>query len=380
MIKFYGLSDNQIAPLLILIIVFSVLAIVSSTIIIMFYWLKNSPISVLYKMMAASDVVTGVNSVFFVILCFTMLKNCNTWYYHYLFETFNPVRLPPDYNKTGCHRNDKFLLPIVLYLTVVTVRLSLMVNVLMSIARMINIIFPFYNIRRNAMIVCILVWIGFRTVLSTAGILSPFEFVETYDQRWNTHTMRHSYIQRDIFFRILLGMILPFSDPSPLQYEHVLILTLSFGLPLLLLLTSTIMQLIILNTKKLRSSANQQHVRMTVTIIILTIVALACGLPYTIYMALRWTESGNYTIDQTLSFFLGFMFPVLNSALKPLILIVRSQQIKDFIKDRFLCTDGAILNNVITLRQICRGKCSLFGQKIDLFPGSQFSHHYVTAH
>ena len=334
MIKFFGLTESEVVLFLSSIVIISISAIVLSGIVFSFYWTKDSLVSTLYKIMSIADVATGVNGIFFSILCFTKLRNCDTTYYHGMFRIFtvptnaSPEQLPPYYNKTGCHRDDRFVLPITYYTTVIVFRTTLIVNILLTITRTINIIFPFRRIQLSVVYVCSYVWVLLWSILAITSVLTPMEFGESYI---NGRFPVFFYTQRDTLLRLLLSHVLPLRDPSPQRWEHVLLLVLSYALPLLLMVICTVIQAVILNTKYMASSKLPQQKQMTITILILTTVALFCGLPYTLYAATRWESSLNFSTNLTISFFLGFFFPLLNSFLNPLILIVRGKQIRGYL-------------------------------------------------
>ena len=112
-------------------------------------------------------------------------------------------------------------------------------------------------------------------------------------------------------------------------------LMISFIVPIAVMLISTVVQLTFLFFTRLGGSSGSDHFQMTVTIILITVITAVCAMPSSLYIAASWAKhdiGGSYAIDNTQAFVYGFGLPVLNSALNPVVLIIRSSSLRDHVK------------------------------------------------
>ena len=115
MIKLYGVTNTEAILLFTALCIAGIAAMLSSGVTLSFYWRKNKIVPFLYRIMAVTDILTGLNSVYFVILCVSYLSGCDTGYYS-VRTLASHYRTEEDwisYNNTaaGCHRNDTFPIP-----------------------------------------------------------------------------------------------------------------------------------------------------------------------------------------------------------------------------------------------------------------------------
>ena len=327
MLKFYGLSDAITLILLIALVILGILAIAGSAITFSFYYPKSEIVPKLYKILALVDSLTGLNAIYFVILCFTYLTNCNTAFYNLMHSTSSIKNKSSEEwafyldNATGCQREDQFLIPVSFVVTAVVTRLPLFVGVVLSVVCSINIALPFYRVSSKWIIVSISTWF-----FIWAGLAIWSTQVATY--------FEYEYYLKDSFFRLLTSYPLPLEHDYISFWQYLLMTMVGYTFPLVVMLISTILQIWILYNNKIGRSTREQDAvqfQITISIIAITCLALACGLPSTIYIAISWLKEAGYAIDNSQAFLYGFGLPVLNSALNPILLIIRSAKLREHV-------------------------------------------------
>ena len=346
MIEFYGVTYGETALLLVAFCLAGVTAIFGSSITLSFYWGKKKIVPVLYRIMAITDMLTGLNAIYFVILCLTYLKDCETSYY-----TARKVRCEKRTEKiwiafnngaAGCHRDSTFLIPSSFVITAVVTRLPLFIGVVLSVVRTINIRSPFFQVHKPAVAISIACWGLLWSVLAITSTQSNMEFTDHNDDgRTKTacvNPISNETVQlfiKDNFWRLLVN------NPAPVRFGrlqtwfYMIVLMVSFLIPIVIMVISTVAQLFFLYRDKIGGNTAQMT-QMTVTIIQITALAVVCALPSFFYIADGWwwnvpCSGSDDETDNTQAFVYGFGLPVLNSALNPVLLINRSSALREHL-------------------------------------------------
>ena len=323
MIKFYNMTTLETQLLLAALCISGILAILGSMYTFSFYFDKTSIVALLYKCMAVFDILSGVNAIFFVFLCLTYLKECDARFYTSK-EKGSDLRTEEDWaavNNTavGCHREDA-LVTAEFIITAVLTRVPMFVGVLLSVVRSINIGDPFYQPCKTALLASIALWIISWTVLAISASQVPILFI--YDD---------FYLMKDSFYRLLVNNVTPVNISSIQCWEYMFIMMLSFLVPIVVMLASTITQIGILYKSRL-GGVTSDHIQITITIVIITSIAMVCAMPSSMYVAASWAKIGaissGYVLDASQAFLYGFGLPALNSAVNPVVLIFRSSALR----------------------------------------------------
>ena len=332
MIKFYGLSDTGTTILLTALCLAGIAAILGSIITLTFYWGKHKIVPFLYRILALTDILTGLNAIYFVILCVTYLQDCDSGYYTAR-RIFSENRSPSDWvsfngSAAGCHRNDTFLIPVSFVVSAVVTRLPLLIGVVLSVVRSVNIASPFILVKKPIVTLIIVIWGLLWAGLAIVSSLTPMNFDEN---SWTP------LLIKDNFYRLLVNNAAPIRDAYLQVWEYMLMLIISFMVPIFIMFISTAVQIGILFSSRISGSGSSDHIQMTITIILITLLSTACAIPSTYYIAASWSKNrdGSYAINNTLAFMYGFGLPVLNSALNPVLLVVRSAALREHVRSIF---------------------------------------------
>ena len=257
---------------------------------------------VLYIILAMCDFVSGFIALLHAGLMFNMLSG----------------RWDDDGDKL-------WLISISYTFTTVTSRTSILYNVILAVARTINIIHPFYIIKKTWVVISAVIYPFLWVCISVADIIImlrvggwvfvylefnvpiPGECVMTGDCNATQNTV--------VF--VLLGI--PFIIPVILM-----------GICAIIQIYTLLKQPTVTNTGKASKQRN-----MTVTIALMTITCILCNIVYIIlwvlvyytdlFLALpnRWSIIIPYIASTTL--------PFINSSINPLILIIRGSEIREYV-------------------------------------------------
>ena len=362
MIKFYGVSDTGTTILLIALCLAGIAAILGSIITLTFYWGKNKIVPFLYRILALTDILTGLNAIYFVILCVTYLQDCDSGFYT-VRRMDSENRSESDWvsfngSAAGCHRNDTFLIPVSFVVSAVVTRLPLLIGVVLSVVRSVNIASPFILVKKSIVTLIIVTWGLLWAGLAIVSSLTPMNFDENswtppliedkfFDENsWTPPLIEDNFYDenswtplliKDNFYRLLVNNAAPIGDAYLQVWEYMLMLIVSFMVPIFIMLISTAVQIGILFSSRISGSGSSDHIQMTITIILITLLSTACAIPSTYYIAASWSKNrdGNYAINNTLAFMYGFGLPVLNSALNPVLLVVRSAALREHVRSIF---------------------------------------------
>lgn len=350
MIEFYGVFYGETVLLLVAFCLAGVTAIFGSSITLSFYWGKKKIVPVLYRVMAITDILTGLNAIYFVILCLTYLKDCETSYYSArripCEKRTEKIWIAYNSNAANCHRNSTFLIPTSFVITSVVTRLPLFIGVVLSVVRTINIRSPFFQIHKPAVAISIICWGLLWSVLAITSTQTNLQFLDYIDDRPSSVCINpdsapndnsdSALFIKDNFWRLLVNNPAPVIFARLQTWFYMCVQMVSFLIPIVIMVISTVAQLFFLYRDKIGGNTAQMT-QMTVTIIQITALAVVCALPSFFYIADGWwwnvpCESSDDKSDVTQAFFYGFGLPVLNSALNPVLLINRSSALRDHLE------------------------------------------------
>ena len=294
--------------------------IMANIFVIGFYQQKcRETVPMMYIMIATCDSVTGLTS-----LC------------HAGIFTAQKYQIAGLLKGKGWPNADLFLICLYIVLQTST-RTSLFYNSVLSVVRTINIVRPFYQLNKNILILCLICYPILWIVLLVIDVCLIDEF---YDGSLGVLNVvfillpGHGFLYamnlpggRDLFLRVLEYLVTTIFTAIP------------FALPALTSLVCAVLQIYSLLKPSTISPTTSKERRMTVTIIMLTVVCLVCNVPYTVmwfYIYAEFGESG-YVTGISISAFiciaysLGTLLPFINAILSPMILVLRGAALRGFV-------------------------------------------------
>ena len=199
-----------------------------------------------------------------------------------------------------------------------TSRTSIYYNVILAVARTINIIQPFYLIRKKWVILFAVFYPLLWTCISLVDLITMLSI--------GAGTV---YV---IFYHPLAGMCMIHSGCYMLTL--ILLLGIPFAIPVIIMMICGAIQcysLINQHTVIINAGNVSREIKRTVTILLITVVCIICNMAYLVFWCLTWYtfDVGNtrfivlYTLSTTL--------PFINSSINPLILITRGNAIKQYV-------------------------------------------------
>ena len=273
--------------------------IISNGFIIGFYQNKwNEVVPLTYNMIAVCDSVTGVLTV-----CHACLFTCSSFHFEIA----------------------RYIFPVVYTVLQTMTRTSLFYNTMLAVVRTINITRPFYRINKCIMVCCAILYpvflVLFFMIDAVIACTSPIYTAYYLD-----------YFLNDIFPGIeIVTKIMP----SVIQDRGKALII--FGIPLILpaiisLICAVVQIYSILKPSVISPPSNRER-RMTMTIIMLTLVCLICNIPYTLFISYRLYISSNVNIDGQgiFCYLLHTLLPFIQAFLNPTILLQRGAALRTFV-------------------------------------------------
>ena len=200
-------------------------------------------------------------------------------------------------------------------ISAISYRTSVFYNVVLGVSRTINILNPFYRIKKNVVfVICLLYPISWILIVAQ-------------DVYYNTT------LGTDWIFTILIIPI-PGSHlwTNSSDFFLEMCLVIPFIIPAVIVIVTCIIQIVSLYSTSLQGKDNQRHI--TITILMLSVLFVVFNSAYSVYICfLIVTQDGsefeNYFLYTQI---FGTMMPITNAAFNPVIIIFRSKAIReDFV-------------------------------------------------
>ena len=239
-------------------------------------------------------------------------------------------------------------------------RTSLFYNTVLTVVRTLNIRQPFYQLKKKIMIVFII----FYPVLWFVLLIVDLYLSITSANRLG---FVYNYVIDNVFAAFPgAGFIIAFPQIVDLNHDLlkyygaivvILFMVVPLVLPAITALVCAVLQIHSLLKPSVISPATSKERRMTVTIIMLTVVCLVCNVPYTalmIYISVTAIVTKEYAfkipLSQQLCIFytLSTLLPFINAILSPMILVVRGASLRRCVGDtvrRLFSRRPAVINN-----------------------------------
>ncbi|KAL5267655.1 hypothetical protein ACHWQZ_G004634 [Mnemiopsis leidyi] len=282
--------------------VLSTMAIILNIFVINFY--RKTEITVvplLYSLIAAMDILCAVGTI-------------------YQYVTF----------QIYFERGEAFEVNAMIFLFMIQIgyRCSVFCNLVLAVTRTIMIFNPFYEIKiKTVKLVCVLYVVP---GIALFGI-NTFSYCKEYKFGSKDLSYFEYVFNREFLFGSGLEDLLydyVSKSETPLYVISIVPDLLAFIIPGIIVIATCVIQVrSIWKASKFSASFNQRHVTMTV--LLMSTLFVVCNTPYSVYAAYILFskqvpgESHSYVI-----ILLATVFPLLNGALNPVILITRSCEMK----------------------------------------------------
>ena len=300
-------------------LVLSIITITLNIFVIKFYWKSElNVVPLLYISIASLDILTALGTMHLNVL--VLLKNFNG----YFIDENGSFDKSADVN-----------LMIVTFFIQISCRCSVFCNLVLAVSRTVMILKPFYQINIK--------------VVKLACVLYAVPWIVLYGL--NVHEFYSHYADRSAGGGFLMGTGLAFKirqtldksnalDREIIDVIHLIVGILpdlfAFIIPVIIVTITCVIQVISLRrSSQFQTSSNQRHV--TITVLLMSTVFVLCNTPLAAYMATyvvsyvtRDPEMIKAVIGEELEIFVvvitlfATVFPILNAALNPVIIISRS--------------------------------------------------------
>ena len=288
--------DTLFRTTALVLVVLGPLTITTNGFVIGFYRRKwQEAVPLMYIMMAVCDSVTGV-----VAVC-----HGGIFTYSFIAEkiTLKYPRIKSD------------LFPVVYILLQTATRTSLFYNTMLAVVRTINITRPFHHIIKRVVIVCATFYPVLLAVLLSVQGVNTFSNVN----QWEYYA----------FMALLPG------QGEVIDERVKVFLVIPLILPAIICLVCAVIQTYSILKPSIISPPSIREQRMTITIVMLTLVCLICNIPYTVLL-FYWSYIGfidtiDFEITLTLAYLLHTLLPFIQAILNPAILLTRGAALRAYV-------------------------------------------------
>ena len=269
--------------------------ILTNGFVIGFYQRKwREAVPLMYIMIAVCDSVTGVVALFHA--CIFSYCQTNTEMGQMVTE----------------HKSDLF--PAIYIILQSATRTSLFYNTVLAIVRTINITQPFHPINKPMM--------------ALSAIFYPVSMVVTLtvDLCLSDTIGKHTWNYFAFLFELPGKGILAYPDSC--RGQLVLFLVIPLILPTIVCLICAVVQIYSILKPSVISPPSIRERKMTLTIVMLTLVCLTCNTPYTGFLFFDVDETVE---SEEFSYILHTLLPFVQAMLNPAILLMRGAALRTFV-------------------------------------------------
>ena len=225
----------------------------------------------------------------------------------------------------------------------ITFRVSVFLNLIISIVRTINIIRPFYRIRRLRIGVAVALY-SLASAAISVGLLFDHEI------EFNLQKPKREYLEK-LMYKPSGYQILSINGLPTITEEFrnlTLFIAVPFVLPSIVTMICMSIQIrAVLKPSPTQCSNSDKQKEITKTIIMLTVLFFFCNTVYIFYPVLYYkryikpdglnteTALGLTQVEQLrLQYCLGVLCPYINAAFNPAILIYRGKELRGSVKNK----------------------------------------------
>ena len=218
-----------------------------------------------------------------------------------------------------------------LFLMQVGYRCSVFGNLVLAVSRTITIFNPFYQISKNMVKKACVLYAVPLIVLCGITVYAYSDGL-TYYHRKSTYfgyTIHYGYlIGSGLSFLLMDLLSFPRGQDSLRETLMALPDFIALITPVVIIVITCFVQIFsIWKASQFATSSNQRHV--TITVLLMSTLFVICNSPLCVYMA-EWLngETGDISSHEKHSIVFGNLPPVVNGALNPVIIILRSREMK----------------------------------------------------
>ena len=236
-------------------------------------------------------------------------------------------------------------LPISVYVILqVVTRTSLFYNTVLTVVRTINIIQPFYQLKKKIMTVFIIFYPILWIVLSAIDVYLIVHYSGSVSVMYSVFG-----IYPGLGFTNLESVMVPIDKIEPqllfsVTYATYAVVTIfmaiPFVLPAITALVCAVLQINSLLKPSIISLTTIKEKRMTVTIIMLTVACLVCNIPGSVlgfYLLIKLEDGRRLGLPLSqllcICYSLCTLLPFINAILNPMILVLRGAVLREFVVD-----------------------------------------------
>ena len=262
-------------------------------------------------------------------------------------------------------------LPAVFSLTTLIVRVSVFVNVVLIVVRAINITKPFYHINKKkmwaAIIICPVLLLPI--ILYDAVLIGRLDDPEESKIKYIFLPFVGDHIVMEAIISLKNINLKRLAKKKKRLETSPAVTFLTSCAPFILAVIIALVCLVINRRQLARSSKKMSESKkggekpgekskereVTITIAILTAIFSVCNIIYAVFLTLYFALDLKWLDQLVLQFcyVTSTLFPFISSALNPIVLIWRSQSLKDSLKSKLCCRGQAA--PAPTLRSLSTG-------------------------
>jgi len=198
-------------------------------------------------------------------------------------------------------------------------RTSLFYNTLLTVVRTINIVNPFYIIKRHAIAICAIIYPIFWVIIMMIEAyylhldeVKIQQLLSTAVPGWRIVFELSGYDYHDSNRKVVEGLIL------------ILFMVIPLVLPAMVALICAAIQIWSILKPSVISPPSIKERQMTITIIMLTMLCLVCNIPYTVLLIYKFTHTISEMEILLLFYSLCTVLPFIQTVLNPVILLWHS--------------------------------------------------------
>ena len=209
-------------------------------------------------------------------------------------------------------------------------RTSVFYNLVLSVSRTIIMLQPFYRIKiKTVAVVCILDLVFWIVIAGLDGYLFHFFHSSGFLASISTTVLLQPIYTLGLGLSFFIGLY---------TYAAFAINVLSLLIPTLIIIITCLIQVIALyRSRNVTSSVTNQR-QVTITVVMMSALFVVCNSSFYVWMITTWIAGGSaetgYSTISAVYGILGIMFPILNAALNPVIIISRSNGLREHFMEK----------------------------------------------
>ena len=260
----------------------------------------------------------------------------------------------------------RYIYPVVYTILQTITRTSLFYNTMLAVVRTINITRPFYRINKRVMVCCAILYPAFLVLIFMIdAVIAPNVLIGNDNLNYFLSEVLPGFL---IMYRIMYRIMPPATDYRIFLGLAVLIFGIPMILPVIISLICAVVQIHSILKPSVISPPSNRERRMTMTIIMLTLVCLICNIPITLYLfyafyLYRRDVMGSHRAHLIYCYVLHTLLPFIQAILNPTILLQRGEALRTFVvitfRRLFNCLNSSRNTNELEMVVINNGASAM---------------------